>query len=74
MKPSMALAEAQREYGVRPLADEPHAGIYDAIILAAAHPEVLEMGAAGIHVFGKPEHVLYDAKFRRGNVEVDEHL
>ena len=33
-----------------------------AIILAVAHPEFLQLGAAGIHAFGKPEHVLYDVK------------
>jgi UDP-N-acetyl-D-galactosamine dehydrogenase len=60
--PWIDVAEAQHEYGVTPLADEPRCGTYDAIILAVAHPEFLQMGAAGIHSFGKAQHVLYDVK------------
>jgi UDP-N-acetyl-D-galactosamine dehydrogenase len=60
--PWIDIAEAEHEYGVTPLKDVPLPGIYDAIILAVAHPEFLQLGAAGIHAFGKPEHVLYDVK------------
>ncbi len=52
----------------------PQAGTYDAIILAVAHPEFLQMGAAGIHAFGKPEHVLYDVKSLLGKTEADGRL
>jgi UDP-N-acetyl-D-galactosamine dehydrogenase len=60
--PWIDVAEAQHEYKVTPLTAKPQANTYDAIVLAVAHPEFLQMGAAGIHVFGKSEHVLYDVK------------
>ena len=60
--PWIDLAEAAQEYGVTPLAAPPTANTYDAIILAVAHPEFLQWGAAGIHALGKPGHVLYDVK------------
>ncbi|MFH1819669.1 MAG: nucleotide sugar dehydrogenase [Pseudomonadota bacterium] len=60
--PWIDIAEAEHEYKVTPLADKPQANTYDAIILAVAHPEFLQIGAAGIHAFGKPGHVLYDVK------------
>jgi UDP-N-acetyl-D-galactosamine dehydrogenase len=55
-------AEAEHEYGVRPMAQPPAAGTYDAIVLAVAHPEFLQLGAAGIHALGKSSHVIYDVK------------
>lgn len=61
--------EADHEYEVTPLADKPQSGAYDAIILAVAHPEVLQLGTASIHAFGKPEHVLYDVKSLLGKLE-----
>lgn len=60
--PCIDVAEAEHEYQVTPLNDKPQANTYDAIILAVAHPEFLQLGAAGIHAFGKPGHVLYDVK------------
>jgi UDP-N-acetyl-D-galactosamine dehydrogenase len=56
------VAEAQHEYGITPIA-EPKMGAYDSIILAVAHHQFKEMGAAGIRALGKPEHVLYDLKY-----------
>jgi UDP-N-acetyl-D-galactosamine dehydrogenase len=38
------------------------AGPYDALILAVAHREFIEMGAAGLRALGKPKSVLYDVK------------
>jgi UDP-N-acetyl-D-galactosamine dehydrogenase len=72
--PWIDIAEAEHEYGVTPLKDQPQANTYDAIILAVAHPEFLQMGAAGIHTFGKPEHVLYDVKSLLGKAETDGRL
>ncbi len=60
--PWIDVGEAQHEYQVTPLENNPKPGTYDAIVLAVAHPEFLEMGAAGIHALGKPGHVLYDVK------------
>jgi len=51
--PWIDVAEAQHEYNVTPLTDKPKPATYDAIVLAVAHPEFLQMGAAGIHALGK---------------------
>lgn len=53
--------EAEREYGIQ-LVPAPEAGIYDAIILAVAHREFAQWGAAAIRAFGNPKAVLYDIK------------
>ena len=63
-------AEAMREYGIE-LVAEPAAGDYDAIILAVAHREFAELGAAGVRRFGAARHVLYDLKYVFGKEEVD---
>ena len=72
--PWIDCAEAEHEYGVRPLARQPGNGVYDAIVLAVAHQQFLEAGAAGIHAFGKPEHVLYDVKSLLDKAESDGRL
>ena len=72
--PWIDVAEAEHEYKVTPLKDKPQANTYDAIILAVAHPEFLQLGAAGIHAFGKHEHVLYDVKSLLGKTEADGRL
>lgn len=53
--------EAQREYGLKLVAD-PQAGAYDAIVLAVAHDQFRRLGAT-IRSFGKDGHVLYDLKY-----------
>ncbi|QQZ37586.1 MULTISPECIES: Vi polysaccharide biosynthesis UDP-N-acetylglucosamine C-6 dehydrogenase TviB [unclassified Pseudomonas] len=60
--PWVSVEEAQHEYGVTPV-QELVAGTYDAVILAVAHQQFKEMGAASIRAVGKPEHVLYDLKY-----------
>ena len=72
--PWIDVAEAEHEYQVTPLTDKPKLGTYDAIVLAVAHPEFLQMGAAGIHAFGKADHVLYDVKSLLGKAEADGRL
>lgn len=72
--PWIDVAEAEHEYQVTPLNALPLPGIYDAIILAVAHPEFLQLGGAGIHAFGKPGHVLYDVKSMLGKAEADGRL
>jgi len=52
---------AQEEYGITPV-KTPEAGRYDAIVLAVPHRQFKELGADGLHIFGKQEHVLYDLK------------
>jgi len=60
--PWVTIEEAQYEYGITPIA-QPNAGSYDAIILAVAHYQFKDMGAAAIRALGKPTAVLYDLKY-----------
>lgn len=60
--PWVTAAEAQNEYGITPIG-KPEAGSYDAIILAVAHQQFKEMGAAAIRAMGKPNALLYDLKY-----------
>ena len=60
--PWIDIAEAQHEYGITPI-QKPEAGVYDAVIIAVAHRQFKELGAAGLHAFGKTSHVLYDLKY-----------
>lgn len=59
--PWVAPAYAQHEYGLVPV-DAPEHGAYDAVILAVAHTQFRELGAAGLRAFGKPGAVLFDVK------------
>ena len=61
--PWIDVAEAEHEYKVTPLKDKPQANTYDAIVLAVAHPEFLQMGAAGIHA-RLPRHRSTGRKYR----------
>ena len=53
--------EATLEYGITPI-EQPQKGYYDAIVLAVAHNEFIELGVDVIRSFGKIENVLYDIK------------
>lgn len=53
---------AQHEYGITPIR-EPEPGKYDAIVLAVAHQQFREIGAAGLRRLGKEKHVLFDLKY-----------
>ncbi|MGB1237449.1 MAG: Vi polysaccharide biosynthesis UDP-N-acetylglucosamine C-6 dehydrogenase TviB [Pseudomonadales bacterium] len=59
--PWVDAAEVEREYSL-PLIEHPKKGEYDAILLAVAHNEFLQLGASEIRAFGKPAHLLYDLK------------
>lgn len=59
--PWAAPDEVEREYGFRPIAD-PQPGAYDAIIIAVAHRQFLEMGADAIRRLTKPGGYIYDVK------------
>jgi UDP-N-acetyl-D-galactosamine dehydrogenase len=67
-------AEAKHEYGIAPLREPPAVDTYDAIVLAVAHPEFRQLGAAGIRAFGKPGHVLFDVKSLLAKSESDHRL
>lgn len=68
--PWVTVEEADREYGITPIAT-PTAGKYDAIILAVAHQQFKTMGAQAIRVLGKPNAVLYDLKYVLNASEAD---
>ncbi|MAT66219.1 MAG: Vi polysaccharide biosynthesis protein VipA/TviB, partial [Gammaproteobacteria bacterium] len=53
---------AREEYGIEVI-DAPEPGSYDAIILAVAHHQFVEMGAERIRALGKPDAVLFDVKY-----------
>ena len=71
--PWVDKTDAHAEYGIQPV-DDPEKNNYDAIILAVPHREFIEMGAARIRLFGKPEHVLYDVKCLFPATETDGRL
>ena len=54
--------EAAYEYGITPIG-LPKKDHYDAIVLAVAHNEFIELGINQIRSYGKPKHVLYDVKY-----------
>jgi len=54
-------AEAEHEYGIRPIA-EPQEACYDAIVLAVAHHQFAEMGVERVRALGKTDAILYDVK------------
>jgi len=60
--PWVDAAEAKDEYGLELVAD-PAAGAYDAIVVAVAHRQFRDLGAAGIRAFGKPSALVYDIKY-----------
>ena len=53
--------EAEHEYGIR-LVAKPAPGSYDGIVVAVAHRQFVELGAAGIRGFGSPNTVIFDIK------------
>ncbi len=59
--PMTNVDEAEIEYGICPI-KQPLNGVYDAVILAVAHDQFKQMGAATIRAYGKPNCVLYDVK------------
>ena len=65
--------EADREYGLA-LVAEPELGKYDAIILAVAHRQFIEMGGQRIRALGKPGCILFDVKQVLPRDAVDDRL
>jgi UDP-N-acetyl-D-galactosamine dehydrogenase len=55
-------AAVHEEYGIDLLRQPPPPGAYDAVVLAVAHQQFRDMGAAAIRSLGKPDSVLYDIK------------
>ena len=71
--PWVSPAEAQHEYGLE-LVSELENGKYDAIVLAVAHRQFVEMGAEQIRALGKPGCVLFDVKQVLPREAVDDRL
>ncbi|WP_068876346.1 nucleotide sugar dehydrogenase [Phenylobacterium sp. CCH12-B4] len=59
--PWIEAGEARREYGLDLLA-EPAQGAYDGIVVAVPHRQFVELGAARIRAFGRPDAVVFDVK------------
>jgi UDP-N-acetyl-D-galactosamine dehydrogenase len=71
--PWVEAAEAHHEYGLT-MVEAPKAGGYDVIVLAVAHRQFVEMGAAGLRAFGRDGAVLYDVRSVLPRDAVDERL
>jgi UDP-N-acetyl-D-galactosamine dehydrogenase len=54
--------EAKHEYGIHCLPEAPAPDSYDAVILAVAHRDFIDIGAPGIRRWAKPKSILYDVK------------
>ncbi|MDO6515546.1 Vi polysaccharide biosynthesis UDP-N-acetylglucosamine C-6 dehydrogenase TviB [Neptuniibacter sp. 2_MG-2023] len=63
-------SEAQKEYAIKPVF-EPEIGVYDAIVLAVAHKDFVDLGWKGVRRLGKKDHILYDLKSILGEAESD---
>jgi UDP-N-acetyl-D-galactosamine dehydrogenase len=68
--PWVDSAEAQHEYGITPV-EAPAAAAYDAVILAVAHQQFKELGAAGIRKFLKNDGIIYDLKYLLNKADSD---
>jgi nucleotide sugar dehydrogenase len=66
-------AEAEHEYGIRPI-KRPAKGRYDAIVVSVAHRQFRELGVQAVRSFAKRPHVLYDIKYVFKAHEVDGRL
>ena len=71
--PWVDATEARHEYGLD-LVAEPVPGRYDAIVLAVAHRQFLELGSERIRALGKPGCVLFDVKQVLPRGAVDDRL
>ena len=71
--PWVDAAAAKHEYAIAPVAT-PEQGVYDAVIVAVAHRQFVELGAAGVRAFGKPQSVVYDVKYVLPRETVDGRL
>ena len=60
--PWVDAKQAEHEYKITPVTT-PETQTYDAIVLAVAHQQFIELGAAKIRAYGKAQHILYDLKY-----------
>jgi len=71
--PWVQAAECRHEYGIRPLTKLARRR-YDVAIVAVAHRQFRELGAAGVHGLCRKNHVVYDIKHVFKAREVDGRL
>ncbi|MEQ8205462.1 MAG: Vi polysaccharide biosynthesis UDP-N-acetylglucosamine C-6 dehydrogenase TviB [Woeseia sp.] len=71
--PWIDSGEAHAEYGVQ-MTEQPELGTYDVVVVAVAHNQFKEMGAAGVRAFGKETSVIYDVKYLLSATESDDRL
>lgn len=71
--PWVSGQEAEHEYDIKPVAELKN-GYYDAIVLAVAHQQFVDMGLQNIRALGKPDAVLYDVKYLFRAEQVDGRL
>lgn len=64
----------REEYGIELLHQLPESGSCDAVVIAVAHRQFREMGAASIKALGRKGHVLYDIKSLLPADQVDARL
>lgn len=64
----------REEYGIELLRQLPESGSCDAVVIAVAHRQFREMGAASIKALGRKGHVLYDIKSLLPADQVDARL
>ncbi len=74
LDPWADAAAVHEEYGLDLLRGQAAGGSYDGIVLAVAHQQFRDMGAAAIRALGKPGAVLYDIKSMLPAGEVDARL
>ena len=71
--PWVSAEQAHHEYGLD-LVPELAPGTYDAIVLAVAHHQFIELGVERIRALGKPGNVLFDVKQALPREAVDDRL
>jgi UDP-N-acetyl-D-galactosamine dehydrogenase len=71
--PCVRAADARREYGIETVAD-PSPGHYDAIVLAVAHRQFLDLGVDAIRALGREDAVLFDVRHALPRKHVDGRL
>ncbi len=71
--PWVDAEEAKAAYGIE-LRMQPATEAYDVVVVAVAHRQFKELGAAGIRAFGKARSIIYDIKYLLPAEAADERL
>ena len=71
--PWVDAEQCEAAYGIRPLA-APQPGSYDVLLLAVAHRQFVELGAAGVRAWLKPGGILFDVRHALPREAAEERL